>query len=219
MNYSFHIFWFLVKVQRWLFGLIWRLFLLLYFVIGLGALAVLFLIEAQFFMQVTQHVILGYGIAAIFEITKVGTSIIKQALLIANKVCRIKVSSLIQSVTAMLQLVLIVVTLFCSVVVVSAYLEGTTLQEYSARSSKSRKTASLQPAIASTLNMLEDGLNVTVKQSAFISVFALLVSALFQGTVYVVFGHVIATQASEIEHIFEVKMQRIDAKKNFTLNV
>lgn len=218
MNPSFHIFWFAVKVQRWLFGLAWRLFMLLYFAVGLGALAVLFLIEAQFFVQVTQSDLLGYGIAAIFEITKVGTSIIKQALLIANKVYRIQVSSLIQSVTAVLQLTLIIVTLFCSVAVVSAYLEGAALHTRIASGGKSRQAASLQPMIASTLAMLEDGLNLKLKQSTFISVFALLVSALFQGAVYVVFGHVLASQASEIEHIFEVKAQRIDAKKNCTPN-
>lgn len=187
--------------------------MLAYFCIGLGALAMVFLIESQFFIQVTQHPILGYGIAAIFEIAKVGTSIIKQAITIANRVSRVKVSLLIQGVTIVFQIALIVVSLICSMVVVTAYLDGSSVIEKKALLKKSAATG--QPIVTATLGMLQEGLNMKVNSATFISVFALLVSALFQATSYIVFGHIIATQSREIEHIFEVKMHRLDTKKNF----
>jgi len=219
---SFQLFWIVTKLQRMLFSFCWWVFMLVYFGIGLGALAVLFLIESQFFMQVTQHEILGYGIAAIFEIAKVGTSTIKQAIVIANRVSRVKVSALIRGVTVLFQITLVAVSLFCSVVVVTSYLDGSAFTSgiIPGRTSKTaskqthREPNGQQPVVASTLMMLQNGLNLKVKPATFISVFALLISALFQGTVYIVFGHLIATQAREIEHIFEVKMHRIDAKKN-----
>ncbi len=61
-NHSFSWFWLLMKLQRLFFAVCWRLFMLIYFCIGLGALVVLFLIESQFFIHVTQHTLLGYGI-------------------------------------------------------------------------------------------------------------------------------------------------------------
>ncbi len=216
MSFSFGLFWFFTKLQRWLFALVWRVFMLLYFAIGLGALSMLFLIESQFFMQLTQHALLGYGIAAIFEVTKVGTSVIKQAVSIANQVCRVRVSALVQGMTALLQVALVIVTLFASLVVVTSYLDGSALEGRAQLSA--RRVERLQPVIDSTLTMLEDGLKVTVKRSTFTSVAALLLSALFQGIVYIVFGHVLATQSREIEHIFEGKMQRIEAKKNFSVS-
>ncbi len=219
MNISFTFFWLLAKIQRFIFALSWQVFLLLYFSIGVGALAVLFMIEAQFFMQLTHSSRLGYGIAAILEITKVGTNIMKQAITIANRVSRIRVSAGVQAVAAVLQGVLIVVSLFCCVVVISSYLDGSAFNGEAAFVRDIRQLQSLQPLIASTLNMLEEGLHIQVNISAFISVSSAILSGLFQGIVYSVFGHLLATQSHEIEHIFAVKMERIDVKKNCTLNV
>jgi len=179
----------------------------------------LFLIEAQFFGQITRLVWLGYGIAAILEITKVGTNVIKQAITIGNRVSRIRVSAGVQSVTAILQLGLIVVSLFCSVVVISSYLDGSAFHADAAFSQDTRQLEGLQPLIASTLRTLEHGLHIHINTSTFISLAACVLSALFQGTVYIVFGHLIATQSREIQHIFEVKMQKIDVKKNCNMTI
>lgn len=216
---SFYRFWWLMKLQRMFFALCWRVFMLVYFGIGLGALGVLFLIESQFFMQVTQHTILGYGIAAIFEVAKVGTSMIKQAITIANRVTRVKISVLIQGITLVFQVSLIALSLICSVVVVTSYLEGSSPDMEKTIVRKSQPTdkqalAQQRSIVASTLVILKDGLNLDVNPATFISLFAMLISALFQATSYIVFGHIIAMQSREIEHLFEVKIHGTDAKKN-----
>ena len=43
----------------------------------------------------------------------------------------------------------------------------------------------------------------------------LALAGIFQAASYIVFGHLLATQSREIEHIFEVKLRRMDTKKNF----
>jgi hypothetical protein len=219
---SFYLFWVATKVQRLVFAICWRLFMLVYFTIGLGALALLFLIEAQFFLHVTHHPLLGYGIAAIFEVAKVGTSMIKQAITIANRVTRVKVAPLIQGLTVLAQIALIGVSLVCSVVIITAYLEGTSPDPESlfARNPGANlkpTTLRLPPAVVSTLTILKSGLHLDVKPETFLSLFALVLSALFQATSFIVFGHLIAMQSREIEHIFELKMARTEAKKNFGL--
>lgn len=213
---TFWLFWVLTRLQRLLFALVWRLFLLLYLAIGLGALAVMFLIEAQFFLSITGHPLLGYGIAAIFEVAKIGTSMVKQAIIIANRVTRVKVSPLIQGVTVMFQVAVIVVSIICSVVVVTAYLEGRSL-DAELKGGKTSSRTGQQPVVASTLAILENGLHVTLHPDTFISVLAITLSVLFQAVSYIVFGHLIAMQAREIEHLFEVKTSRAEAKKNFGL--
>lgn len=213
---AFTVVYVLTKLQRWCFALAWRLFMLLYCAIGLGAMAVLFLIEAQFFMQMTQHEALGYGIATILEVTKVGTSLIKQAVSIAGGVYRLRISSLVQTVTFVLQIVLVLVTLFASLAVVTSYLDGRALQGGSL--DVNRPGEHVQPVIDATLAMLEDGLEIRVKRSTFTTVAALLLSVLFQGIVYSIFGHVLATHSRDIEYIFAGKMQRLDVKKNFNVN-
>ncbi len=191
--------------------------MVIYFGIGVGALGLLFLIESQFFLQVTQLPVLGYGIAAIFEIARVGTSMIKQAIAIANRVTKVKVSVLVQGITLLFQVSLVVLSLICSMVVVTSYLEGAYLEAERPGISGSRLLdTQAQPLVASTLAMLREGLRLDVKPAMFISLLALFISALFQATGYIVFGHIMATQSREIEHLFEVKMQRMSAKKNFT---
>lgn len=221
---SFGIFWVLNKLQRLLFALIWRLFLLIYFLIGLSALGVVFLIEAQFFAQITQHPYLGYGIAGLFEIAKIGTSLIRQAMLIANHVTRVKVSAVVQAFTGVFQVALILVSLTCSVIVVTAYLEGNSpsLEQLLGheRTTVTQRTSGVrqQPVVTTTLNLLNNGLRLKVKPETFSSVFALVISLLFQAMSFIVFSHLIAMQAREIEHLFEVKLSRAEAKKNFGLS-
>lgn len=216
MSHGFHLFWWLTKAQRLLFSLCWRVFVLIYFLIGVGALALLFLIEAQFFSQITRQLYVGYGIAAIFEVTKIGTNLMKQAIAIANRITRVKVSPLILAVSAVAQVVLIALTLTCSVVVVTSYLDGSVFYEgWSEDRPAKRETAEAQPVVQATLTTLQRGLRITIKPETFTSLFALLLSGIFQAAVYIIFGHLLATQAREIEYIFEAKMSRMDAKKNF----
>lgn len=213
-NFSFYVFWVVSKIQRMIFSLIWHSFLLAYFAIGVGALGVIFLIEAQFFTQLTQYPIAGYGIAAIFEVAKVGTSMMKQTLFIANRVIRVKVSGLVHSLTTLFQVALIVVSIVCSVVVVTWYLEGYVVVKEGRLVQTSRRASAPQPVVASTLEILENGLHVSIDPDTFHSVFAVLLSVLLQATSYIVFGHLIAVQSKEIEHLFEVKMSSAAAKKN-----
>ncbi len=214
-NFSFYLFWLFSKVQRLVFSLIWHVFLLAYFAIGLGALAIMFVIEAQFFTQLTQHAIAGAGIAAIFEVAKVGTSMMKQTMLIANRVTRVKVSGLVQMFTTLFQVALIVVSIVCSVVVVTWFLEGSVTLQGGRLVQVSRRSSKSQPVVASTLDILEESLHVQVDADTFRSVFAVLLSVLFQATSYIVFGHLIAVQSKDIEHLFEAKAAGSAAKKNF----
>jgi hypothetical protein len=209
---TFSRFWWLMKLQRMVFSLCWRFFLLTYFCIGVGALSLIFLIEARFFLQITHNPTLSYVIAGIFECAKVGTSSIKQALAIARKVSRVRVSALLQGLTAIFQAALIVLSLICTIMVVTTYLDGT----YELGSRQPNASDSPHAMVASAVNILQESIGITVKASVCISVFALLISALLQGTIYIVFGHVLATQASEIEHIFMVKLERAETKKNCT---
>lgn len=123
-NQAFNRFWSLHTFQRVVLALCWRLFLLVYAGVGVGALIVVFLIESQFFTQITHDPRLAYIIAGILECAKVGTSVIKQALGIAKRVSKIRVSGLFQGLTAIFQVALIVLSLICSVMVVTSYLEG-----------------------------------------------------------------------------------------------
>ena len=215
---SFYLFWMVSKIQRLLFGLIWHLFLLIYFGIGVGALAVMFLVESQFFGHLTQHAAVGFGIAAIFEVAKVGSSMMKQTMLIANRVTRVKVSALIQAVTVVFQAALLVMSLVCSVVVVTWYVKGAapdgSVLLGSGFERSSRRETTPQPVVASTLAILKKGLWLEVKAETFQGVFAIVLSVLFQATSYIVFGHLIAIYSREIEHIFEAKVLRATAKKN-----
>jgi hypothetical protein len=222
-NHQFKIFWLMTKLQRFLISLVWRLVMLVYFGAGIGAFGVLFLIEAEFFIQVTQHLLLGCLIAGIFEVVKVGTSVIKQAMTIANRsnhvVCRMRVSGLIQGISALFHAALMFVSMFCSVTVVTSYLDGSAFNSEATLLRQATRTVrhyQRQPIVETTLAMIEEGLHLDLNPAIFISGFAVLLSALFQGTVYIVFGHLVAIHAREIEHIFEVKMHRMDAKKNST---
>jgi hypothetical protein len=207
---AFSWFWLLTALQRLVVGLLWRLFLVLYAAIGLGALGVLFRIEAEFFGQLTQTPTLGYGIAAIFAAAKVGTSTIKQILAIANRVSgRVKVSGLIRFVTVIVQFALFAVSLFCAVAVATWWLEGRTAFD-------AERPYALA---ASVLRMVQHSLSVTIHPATFISACALIFSGLLHGTMYMVFGHLIATQSREIEHLFETRFYRLDAKKNSTLSL
>jgi hypothetical protein len=75
-----------------------------------------------------------------------------------------------------------------------------------------------QPVVTTTLNLLNNGLHLNVKAETFSSVFALVISLLFQAMSFIVFSHLIAMQTREIEHLFEVKLTRAEAKKNFGLS-
>jgi hypothetical protein len=209
---DFNRFWWLMKLQRMVFALCWRIFLLAYFGIGVGALVLIFLIETQFFLRITHNPMLSYVIAGIFECAKVGTSSIKQALAIARKVSRVRVSALLQGLTAIFQVALIVLSLICTMMVVTAYLDGT----YEYDSQQANTSDSPHVMVSSAVNMLQESVGIEVKAPVCISVFALLISTLLQGTIYIVFGHVLATQASEIEHIFLIKLEKTEAKKNST---
>lgn len=205
-----------MRLQRILLSLGWRLFMLGYFGVGLGALTLLFLIEAEFFIQITRHPALGYAIAGIFEAAKIGTSIIRQVIVIANRVYKMKVSALIQGVTILSQVALVAVSLICSIVVVTSYLDGSAF-EAEARSAQLSEQADDRIAavslVTSSLAILKNGWYIELNPATVTSLFALVLSALFQGTVYIVFGHILATQSHEIEHIFEIKLLRLSTKK------
>jgi hypothetical protein len=204
-----------------LFACCWGIFLLIYGCIGVGALVLVFLIEAQFFLQITYNPILSYVVAGILESAKVGTSVIKQALAIAKKVLRIRISPLLQGLTALFQLALIVLSLICSVMVVTSYLDGTyartpepVSKDISRMPQRSlQSNSSPHQMVIAAVQLLRESLGIEVKSSVCVSIFALLMSALFQSTMYIVFGHILATQATEIEHIFLVKLQKLEVKK------
>lgn len=226
-NRAFHRFWWLTKFQRLIFSLCWRLFLLVYASVGVGALIVVFLIESQFFTQITHDPRLAYIIAGILECAKVGTSVIKQALGIAKRVSKIRVSGLFQGLTAIFQIALIVLSLICSVMVVTSYLEGVEQPAPPRMFNKSstrmprgdtETLSATHPLVSSAIALLQDSLGIDANPAVCISVFGLLLSGLLQSTIYIVFGHVLATQAHEIEYIFTVKLEQTDAKKNCMLN-
>jgi hypothetical protein len=227
MDHAFYRFWWLTTLQRWVFACCWRLFLLLYVSIGVGALAVVFWIETRFFGQLTHDPALSYLIAGILECAKVGTSVVKQVLTIAKKVSRVKVSALLQGLTVIFQIALIVLSLICSVMVVASYLDDAAEplaqsflpQKQTRTSGRYPETFSAaHPIVRSAVALLRDSFGIEANPSVCISVFALLLSGLLQSTIYIVFGHVLATQAHEIEYLFIVKVEKTDAKKNCMVN-
>ena len=221
MSRAFDLFWLMGKIQRLLFGVCWRIFILVYFGVGLGSLTALFFIEAQFFSQVTRSAPVGFGIAAIFEIAKIGASVIKQAISIANRVTRVKVSAVLQGLTVVFQAVLVVVSLTCAMVVLTAYLQGRAPEMerlLTGRADLGHEDAGQHELITSTLTILKNGVHLNIKPDTFISLFAIVLSGLFQATSFIVFGHLLAMHARDLEHLFEAKLYQADAKKNFGLN-
>jgi len=224
---TFEHLWWLTRLHRLVATLCWRVFLVLYAGIGLCALALLFVIETQFFWQMTQNVKLAYIIAGIVESAKVGTSVIKQALTIATQVARVRISVLLKGLTVLFQVALIGLSLICTFMVITSYLDGTYPPPPSVASRNPgtmlpdrRATVNAAPhtMVTTTMTLLQESFGVTLKAPVWISGFALLLSALLQAMIYIIFGHILATQAQEIEQIFLFKLHQHDAKKNSTPN-
>jgi hypothetical protein len=214
-----------MTIQRVLFALGWRTFLLMYMGIGVGALVVMGRIEAQFFLHLTRNPVSAYILAVILECAKVGTSLIRQILTMARRVTHIRVPVLLQGFTAVFQTALMLLSLICCVMMVSMVLDGTAMLELPPRLSEPNhalydytSVGQPHPMVSTAIDILQETTGLAVKASVVISTFAFMLSALLQGTIYIVAGHILTTQSSEIEYLFLTKLERVDAKKNSTLN-
>lgn len=196
-QHNFHQFWGSITLHRLIFTIGWRFFLLLYFGIGAGALTVIFLLETQLFLSLTGQPDVAYGIAGLIEAAKIGATVMTQALIIARRVAKIKVSAALRAATALFQGAIGAVSLGCSLIVLIRLLD------------------SAYYTIANFAVFWED-FGLRIAPAICIGGMALTLSLLLHGLVYIVFGHLLAAQMPEFEHLFSVRFQRLDAKKNST---
>lgn len=221
---AFYLFNIVSKLHRWIVSLVWRFFLLVYFGIGVGAFTLLLLIQAQFFAQITQNWLLGYVLAGIFEIAQVGASVMKQAIAQVKHIYKINVSLGVRMLSSFVQLALILLSLICSVVVIASVLDGSAIVPWQLAPQSSRISqalGSIEPHIVALLNLLRNGLGapLNVNLTTWYLGFALFLSLLLQATMYMIFGHLLATQARELEYLFSIKWQRLNTKKNSMTNI
>lgn len=200
-------FWEILKLRQTLFSLWWRVFLCVYFCAGAGALLLLFVVEARFFSEFTKNVTLGFAIAGLLEFTKMGISIIRKALTVAERMVSIDVSPNIAWLTTTFQIGLIVISLFCCMVTISS-----SLYEEMASLETSFQHQSLIRTIESATKVAKEGLGLEMKPVTLIGIFSLLASILLQLTSFLIFMHVAAIQSEDIEHLFEMKMSRMRVK-------